>query len=103
MTNEKSKEEVYKERNLNALAFIKAYVETYLCVFEKRPDFGYHEDGDGYALVWVETVQGQVAWHVPMDMVPAWMPRQENYYDGYTTEEKNDRLREYINKSLPDK
>jgi len=92
----KDKSDVYRDRNLLALAFICSYVEVRACV-----PHGWWPDtddvnGEQWAVVWVDLPTGQVGWHIPLEDVPDWMPKRDPEYDGYTTEEKNDRLRRWF-------
>lgn len=91
----KTLDEVYLERNLLALAFIRAYVRLNEHRYGRKPPFGWWNDetGDGRALVWVETDVGQVAWHVPRGWIPRDMPSRDPGYDGYSDGLKNDRVR----------
>jgi len=92
----KSKEDVYHDRNLLALAFIEAYdhLQTELGA---NYAVGWWPDtddvnGSEWAVVWANLPQGQVGWHIPVSMVPEWLPKKDPEYDGYTTAEKNARL-----------
>lgn len=93
----KTKSDVYRDRNLLALAFITAYTEVRAC-----PEFGWWPDtddvnGESWAVVWVNLPMGQVGWHIRREDVPDAMPKRDPEYDGYTTAEKNDRLQRYVN------
>jgi hypothetical protein len=88
----KTKADVYRDRNLLAVAFIRALPGP------RR--YGWWPDtddvnGEKWAVVWAQLPTGQVGWHVPRDMVPDHFPMCDPEYDGYTTEEKNDRLAEF--------
>lgn len=95
----KSKNDVYRDRNLLAIAFIRAWV--YLRAEALEPyEYGWWPDtddvnGEEWAVVWCNLPEGQVGWHVRREDVPDWMPKQDPEYDGYSTEEKNDRLAEW--------
>lgn len=101
----KTKEDVYRERNLLAIAFIGAvatpgYSRTVEPSKSSYIPFGWWPDtddvnGSEWAVVWIDLPTGQVGWHVPMEMVPNWMPKRDPFYDGYGTETKNNRLREW--------
>ncbi|PSQ06115.1 hypothetical protein BRC97_06980 [Halobacteriales archaeon QS_6_71_20] len=91
---EKSIDEVYRDRNLLAIAFIRAFV-YFRAERRGRVPHGWWPDGDGWAVVWVDLPTGQVGWHVPREMVPEWIPEADPEYDGYTTDEKNDRVRRW--------
>lgn len=87
----KEKRDVYYERNVLALAYIAIQHASVDGVTGWYPD----EDdvnADEWAVVWANTPEGQVGWHVPTDMVPAWLPKRNPDYDGYTTGEKHRRL-----------
>lgn len=86
----KSKSDVYWERNLLALAFIHQFRGT-------PYDYGWWPDqdavnGEEWAVIWANTGEGQVGWHIPTDMLPEWLPKRDPNYDGYTTDEKNQRV-----------
>lgn len=98
----KTKDDVYRDRNLLALAFIRAYAfyEKDMMGDDWTVERGWWPDtddvnGEEWAVVWVNTEFGQVGWHIPKDMVPAWLPKLDPDYDGYTTDEKNARLAEF--------
>lgn len=97
-TERKSKDDVYRERNLNALGFIKAYVRLYNSVFGQNPPHGWWPDDEmDYVVIWVDTAEGQMGWHVPPDFgLPDWLPKRDPEYDGYTTEEKYQRMEDFI-------
>jgi len=86
----KTKSDVYHERNLLAIAFVQQYRNTPF-------DHGWWPDTDDvndeeWAVVWADTNGGQVGWHVPREMVPDWLPKEDLEYDGYTTTQKNARV-----------
>jgi hypothetical protein len=92
----KTKSDVYYERNLLALAFLRFYVR-YHDIRGGTPAHGWWPDtddvnGDEWAVVWVNTTEGQVGWHIPMYMVPDWLDKRDPEYDGYTTAAKNGRM-----------
>jgi len=92
----KDKRDVYRDRNLLALAFIAAYAEV-----RALPQYGWWPDtddvnGEKWAVVWVNLPTGQVGWHIRREDVPDGMPMRDPEYDGYTTDEKNDRLRRWF-------
>lgn len=91
----KTKNDVYRERNLLAIAFVQQFRGTGF-------DFGWWPDtdsvnGDSWAVVWADTQNGQVGWHVDMSLIPDWLPKRDPEYDGYSTDAKNRRLAEYAN------
>ena len=91
----KTKSDIYRDRNLLALAFIAAYVEVRACVRHGWwPDTD-DVNGEEWAVVWVDLPTGQVGWHIRREDVPEWLPQRDPEYDGYSTSEKNDRLRRW--------
>lgn len=106
----KTKDDLYYERNLLALAFIQARTEWDAVRGRPDPMCGYWPDTDDvndeeWAVVWIDLPgYGQVGWHVPMEMAEAsGLGKRDPDYDGYTTEEKNDRLRKYAYGIVPEK
>lgn len=101
----KDKSDVYRERNLLALAFILSEAratQAYLSLRGKEVEapVGWWPDtddvnGEAWAVVWCNLPTGQVGWHVPREMVPDWLPKRDPEYDGYSTDEKNRRLAEW--------
>jgi len=98
---EKTIEEVYQERNLLALAFIGQYELYHSAAYGKEVEMGYWYDEDApesggddfeWVVVWVNTVEGQVGWHVPDNMLPPWLEERDPEYSGYSTDEKNNRV-----------
>jgi hypothetical protein len=92
----KDKSDVYRDRNLLALAFIGAFADV-----RAGARYGWWPDtdevnGEEWAVVWVDLPTGQVGWHIRRDDVPDGMPKRDPEYDGYTTDEKNDRLRRWF-------
>jgi hypothetical protein len=86
----KTKGDVYRERNILALAFL-------LEAHRRGQRVGWWPDtddvnGEEWAVVWGERDEGQVGWHVPTSLVPDWLPKRNPHYDGYTTTEKNARV-----------
>ena len=89
----KTKSAVYYERNVLALAYID------LCQQNGVPT-GWWPDTDDindepWAVVWANMPGGQVGWHVPLDLVPLWLPKRDPEYDGYSTSEKHRRLHDF--------
>ena len=91
---EKDMDAVYEDRNLLACA-----------VAQLAPISGWKEDPENpeeWAIVWVETSEGQVSWHVPKtlaaDLAP---PERDSGYDGYDRDEKNRRLTDWCLKGCP--
>lgn len=103
-SEEKTKSDVYRDRNLLAVAFLAAYAEVRHYErhhYGRTPaDMGWWPDtddvnGEEWAVVWVDLPTGQVGWHIPREMVPDWLGKKDPEYDGYTTDEKNERLRRW--------
>jgi len=94
----KDKSDVYRDRNLLALGFISVrFGQGFPCGWWPDED---DMNGEEWAVVWTNLYHQndtQVGWHIPMDMVPSWLPKSDPCYDGYTTEEKNTRLEEFFN------
>jgi hypothetical protein len=99
-SEEKSKGDVYRERNLLALAFIARTLDVERSR-ENEPAHGWWPDtddvnGEEWAVVWIETQHGQVGWHVGMDMLPDYLPKRDPEYDGYSTDVKNARVAKHV-------
>jgi hypothetical protein len=98
----KTKDDVYRERNLLALAFIRFCQEFWHQTDQSgQPAGGWWPDtdevnGEEWAVVWTETEYGQVGWHVPLWTLPEWLDKRDPDYDGYSTAEKNARMKELI-------
>lgn len=96
----KSKDDVYRDRNLLAVAFISMFDHLKTEIGAHHLMCGWWSDtdevnGEEWAVVWCDLPTGQVGWHVPRELVPDWLPERNPHYDGYTTEEKNARLAEF--------
>lgn len=91
--NEKDVGEVYADRNLLVLAFARHFAEKH-----GRDRIGWYEH-DEWAVVTVKLAPGvPVSWHVRPEVIPSGMPERdpEDWYDGHSREEKNDRLAGYV-------
>lgn len=95
----KTKSDVYRERNLLALAFIESVRRE--CESNSLPwRGGWWPDRDAvndeaWAAVWFDDPhKGQFGWHIPLEMVPDWLDKRDPEYDGYTTADKYRRLQE---------
>lgn len=104
----KTKADVYRERNLLAVALLYERAGRPAGrVRNRRGPLGWWPDrdtvnGDEWAVVWCDlgalnpatTDRRQVGWHVPVEIVPQWVPRADPEYaaDPYSTTEKNARL-----------
>lgn len=91
-------DQVYRERNLLALAFIQAYSRTDA---GEESQYGYWHSGgepEDWPVVWCDIDGvGQVGWHMQKEMIPDWLPEKDPDYDGYSTKEKNRRVVAYAN------
>lgn len=92
----KTKSDVYRERNLLALALIHEIYLNSTVLAGWWPDTD-DVNGEEWAVVWVNLPanRGQVGWHIPQELVPVWLPKLDPNYDGYSTETKNRRIAEY--------
>lgn len=108
-SEEKTKNDVYYERNILALGFIRTLVlllrrEAASKEHERPPVFfGWWTDTDSvneeqWAVVWINGPTGQLGWHIPVSMArdADWLPERNPEYDGYSTQEKNARLERLI-------
>ncbi|MFC4246485.1 hypothetical protein ACFOZ7_05670 [Natribaculum luteum] len=103
MSEEKTIQEVYRDRNLLAAAIsLMAYrLESSRTLHEyaggwTEPDVD-DADADEWAIVWAILEGKQVSWHVPRELVePVDLPKRPHDYDGHTREEKNQRLEDFI-------
>lgn len=87
-------EEAYTDRNQLALAFLKT-------LQDKDIETGYYNDPDTseeWRVVYAELPQGQISYHVPTELIEEYdfLEEKEECWDGHTTEEKRDRLEEFI-------
>jgi hypothetical protein len=97
MEDEKDVEEVYRERNLLALALAKHGRNVCFC-WKVDPE---NED---WAIVYIDTSKGQISYHVPRSMVELLLGQSEEYrknknepvWDGHSDKEKNIRLQKWI-------
>lgn len=88
--SEREIEEVYSDRNVLAVYLVKSRLQ------EDRTAGGWTDAPDAeddWAIVWFETLFGEVSWHVPRGMAEKHLPRNGNRdYDGYGRDVKNDRV-----------
>lgn len=104
MSEQKTLDEVYHDRNLLALAFAEAVRYLQLerpgsCQYRAgwRPDRGDDADAGEWAIVQVRLPTGQVSWHVPRELVEETdLPPATEQWDGHSRKEKNERLSEYL-------
>lgn len=88
--SEKALDEVYEDRNALAVYFVKSKTveDPSAGGWTPAPDAG-----DDWAVIWFESIMGEVSWHVPRDLAQKHLPRNDGRsYDGYSREVKNDRL-----------
>lgn len=106
MTEEKTLEEVYRDRNLLAVAFATLVQE--LGVPDPDPYYSAgwtgpapdDADAEEWAIVWARLKGDLVSWHVPRELAErSDLRRRPHDYDGHSREEKNDRLTRFF---LPD-
>lgn len=103
MTEEKTVQEIYRDRNLLAAAIsVMAYRLESSPTFQEYaggwtdPDAD-DADADEWAIVWAVLEGEQVSWHVPRNLVEDIdLPNRPHDYDGHTRAEKNNRLEDYI-------
>lgn len=92
-------DEVYRERNMTALAFIKSLNEQGAETGYRIPDEEDErvEETEKWPIIWavIPETGKEVSWHIPADMLPDWLEEAEGSYDGYKPEECYKRLREY--------
>ena len=82
-------DEAFYERN-QAVFLLLAVLSDRGCTVGYRVD----EDAE-WPVVFAETPEGQLAWHVPRDELPEWIEERDVVWDGHSTEEKHRRLRRY--------
>lgn len=85
-------QEVYEDRNLLALAFARL-------AEEKGWPVGWRNDEEtpGWPVIYVETPEGQVSWHVPATLIEGLtLPLFPHAWDGHSSKEKRERLRKII-------
>lgn len=88
--NEKEIEDVYEDRNLLVCAFAQITEER----SGWKPD---PESPDSWAIVWIQSEYGQMAWHVPRDLVEQFnITKAHVEYDGYDRDTKNWRLKTWL-------
>jgi len=103
MTDEKTAQEVYEDRNALALALAETARNLHLerpgsSKFRAcwKPDEGDDADADEWAIIYVWLPTGQVSWHVPRDLAEqSELPRKFAEWDGHDRAEKNRRLRAF--------
>lgn len=90
--------DAYYERNLLALAFIECVRREMELIDEDGYACGWWDDDatdDEWVVVWVDDPNhGQFGWHVPRELLPDWLDERDPEYDGYSSEDKYERLKE---------
>ncbi|WP_226006053.1 hypothetical protein [Natrinema salinisoli] len=57
---------------------------------------GYRVDEDpAWPVVFAETPEGQIAWHVPRNELPDWLKERDVAWDGHSTKEKHERMEQF--------
>lgn len=93
---EKDTAEVYRDRNLLALALARSVAESH----------GVHNVGtyehDEWSVVAVRLPSGVATWHMRPETVPDWLPERdaEEWFDGHTRAEKNQRVKAFAEGKL---
>lgn len=101
MSAEKTISEVYDDRNVLALGFCDVVRRIDEHVGDASFRSGWHTptddddaDADEWAILWAQTPQGQVSWHVPRYLAEASrLGYTRLVWDGHTRQQKNARLR----------
>lgn len=100
MSAEKNISEVYEDRNILAMAFLRSVVELSKERRDPSLSTGWYEH-DEWAVLFAELPQGQVSWHVRPEDVPEWLTAcDQSAFDGHTREEKNQRLLDYAREDV---
>jgi len=97
---QQAQEKAYHERNLAVAAFVTAYrratehIDEHARFGHADPAEEYRHTADGrtWRLLWCDTDEGQMSWHLPADYVPEWVEERPHTWDGHDTETKNERL-----------
>lgn len=94
-------QEVYKDRNLlvQLAAFLAIEVEDWAdSVVGYGVGVGDDPSEPGWPVVYIETPEGQLSWHVPKEEVilPDQCRADKPEWDGHTTEEKQERIRRLL-------
>lgn len=99
MGDDKTIDEVYRDRNLLAFGFcVLAAAAGYDAGWYEAPDTDTDDADDEWIVVWAELPTGLVSWHVPRDVVLG-LPGLGNegvVYDGHDRAEKNARLGKFL-------
>jgi hypothetical protein len=79
--------EVYQERNAVVVALARMAQAAGWTVGQRNDPAS-----EGWPVLYIDTPEGQVSWHLPQDQMPANIPPYNGEWDGHTTDEKYDRL-----------
>lgn len=99
-------DEVYRERNLLAIAFTRAWKWWLDTAFPNHdgqvcgywPDPNVDINGEATVVVWAYTTEGQVGYHIPQSMCPDWLPLADPEFDGHGNDIKNRRVEAFANR-----
>lgn len=86
-------DEMYEDRNSAVLWALKNH--------DGEVGWREHTFGD-FVVVWAETDEGEVSWHVPRELVKdcAWLEEKPKDYDYYSTEEKIQRVKNLVKEAV---
>lgn len=89
---ERAKNLAYLERNL-LVAFLSKLFPSHLA---KHPESDTEWDDDWCTIVFIDAPTGQLSWHIHDSEIGLFdhLEWEENNWDGHTTEEKYERIRE---------
>lgn len=86
-------DEMYGDRNSAVMWALKNY--------DGEVGWREHAMGD-FVVVWAETDEGEISWHVPRELVRdcAWIEEKPKDYDYYSTEEKIQRVKNLVKEEV---
>ena len=87
MANQSKPNEAYYDRNQAALAFAKLAKEKGWNV-----GIGVDPDEPDWPVLYVDTPEGQVSWHLPKEEVISDWPKYEKEWDGHSVQQKRTRM-----------
>ena len=89
---ENQKNNAYAERN-ELIAFMTTLYDSHLC---RHPDSDKEWEDEWRWIVCIHSPAGQLTWHVHQTELPKFyhLKVEENHWDGHTTEEKYERIRQ---------
>lgn len=92
MNPENNVEEVYEDRNLVVQLAAKLAIQCGYIVWwgvdPKEPD---------WPVLYIELPEGQLSWHLPKDDI-ALLISNHRRWDGHTTKEKLNRIKQFVSK-----